>query len=550
MHPLDLNDQWVARIEEFSPRRLLWRKNYRVLIPQPAKNEHLYLRSSRSDGNYELRQILTQESLIGDFGLQGIYVSRLYRPLNLVFSECKKDNQKRLYDLFLRGKWSVEKSRKFIESKMLDLVVLNNMLSNEMILSFMAKLVSEGIRDELENYTLVDLVDRNSHPTEWWERYLNIKLAEFGIRIQIDEKEWKSAEVETAKVEAARFRDFQRIEESRKRERDEELKEITARSEYERQKQQIEAAFIHDEKEREHQLQLIEKTHLEESIRADQAIENARREAERAAIEHEIALAQLRNDARRLEFIKTGEAKAEDRYQKVMEKFDELTSSLSTLAGLPENILAKIASRDQEKAYRTFERLISPEYGIPIITLMGLGFRLDKQNMIQILREREVEDHLVRIRKKDLISRDIGNKKINSLPINASLQFEFSSGISGFVTMLNFGTSGTVYLHVPNPFIPSSRAKIEADRSYFVPGPQMLPWERIGEYVEVGPLGWEHIAVIVSKNPLITETDLIGTSDDEPFSIIDNEDIVKLLIDLENQGSKNWSAAVVSFWVE
>ena len=52
------------------------------------------------------------------------------------------------------------------------------------------------------------------------------------------------------------------------------------------------------------------------------------------------------------------------------------------------------------------------------------------------------------------------------------------------------------------------------------------------------------------EKPLIEKRDLSGASQDKPFLVIPNRDLVRLFTKLENQGFQNWSAGVLSFLVE
>lgn len=544
-------DAAVARIKELTPRRSKWRwGSDQVQVSPRVQDEHLYVRIGRADGPPELRRITKHETIPYCPGLQLIFVSLRSRPLSMAFSACKMDDQKNAYDLILTGTWSIQNSQLFVGSRMLDVVAPGKSLSNEMAQSLMIQLVTEEIKREVHDYGIEQLIDQNAHPARFWEKKLAGEFEAQGISFHIREKQWTSAEAAAAEAETASRRAFQRIEEAKSREREAELREATAKSEYERRKREIENASELNEREREHELQLLEKRHLVELLKADTDIENARRVGETAAMEHELTLARLRNDFAAVKSFKSEEKKADECHQVLIKELESLKSAVAKLAELPDNLLAKIAGRDREESHKTIERLISPEFGFSTSILLGLGFRLERQYLIQALRQKGAADESVRICMKDIKSRDINNEIINALPINSSLQLEFSSDNSGYVTILNIGTSGTVYLHVPNPFISSVEAEAQAGCCYSVPGPEMLPWDRIGDYVEVGPPGWEHIVVIVSEKPLIEKRDLSGASQDKPFLVIPNRDLVRLFTKLENQGFQNWSAGVLSFLVE
>jgi hypothetical protein len=98
------------------------------------------------------------------------------------------------------------------------------------------------------------------------------------------------------------------------------------------------------------------------------------------------------------------------------------------------------------------------------------------------------------------------------------------------------------------------KAKVNRGRSYAVPGPELLPWERLRQlgldYVEVGPPGWEHIAVLITDRPLITSNVIERASSDMPFVKLDAEDITELCDILADEPADQWTAGVLSFLVD
>ena len=157
------------------------------------------------------------------------------------------------------------------------------------------------------------------------------------------------------------------------------------------------------------------------------------------------------------------------------------------------------------------------------------------------------------IRKTELVTRDIGTAKVKGLPINASLQFEFSTSKAGYLTLLNLGTSGGVYVHVPNAYVGIRQARVDAGHTYSIPGPELLPWDRLRglglDYVEIGPPGWEHIAVLVSEEPLITPEIATQARPEAPFVKLTEEQIAELCNRLSEEPSDKWTSGVLSFLV-
>jgi hypothetical protein len=173
---------------------------------------------------------------------------------------------------------------------------------------------------------------------------------------------------------------------------------------------------------------------------------------------------------------------------------------------------------------------------------------------VQFLREKEVADgKSITVCKAELITRDIGTAKVKALPVNSPLQFEFTTARRGYVSLLNVGTSGTVYLHVPNAYVVLEASRVEAGRVYRVPGPELMPWDRLRhdglDYIEAGPPGWEHLVAIVSDEPFISAGCLARAHVDPPFVTLSTAEISDLCDALGERGSKSWSAGVLSFLV-
>ena len=80
--------------------------------------------------------------------------------------------------------------------------------------------------------------------------------------------------------------------------------------------------------------------------------------------------------------------------------------------------------------------------------------------------------------KNNFLKKSVGNEKVNSLSINSHLQFEFTTERGGCVMMLNIGTSGSIFLHIPNAYIPAQEAVI-FEGSYKIPGKELLPYQQL-----------------------------------------------------------------------
>jgi len=280
------------------------------------------------------------------------------------------------------------------------------------------------------------------------------------------------------------------------------------------------------DQEQQHQLQLLEKRHRKELIEVDAEIQAARHESEKAVLAHELALARMRQDAEVVHQIEEIEQQADNRYQVLLGEFDELKETLGKLADLPDNILAQLANTDERESNVAADRLVSPEYEISVSSLGAMGFRVDRQVLVDLLKERVAANpREVVIRKRELRSRDIGTTRVNVLHKDESLQFEFSTKRDGYATVLNLGTSGTIYIHVPNPLVSQEKSLVEKGQSYEIPGLELLPWELAGDYCENDTTGWEHIAVLVSDKPIVGTDILDRGTLESPFTRLTREEL-------------------------
>ncbi len=549
----------IVTVEVPSPKRtILGISVGRPAVPEIKPGMHLYISTQQTDGSREFRRVLEdgpENSALSLVGSHFFHVQVGSFPFNPIFSRVVTDKQGNGWDCRICGQLTVSDSRRLLTSIAASNTSPSTPLTPGMAESWIAHRVASQVRDVVREYSIADLRDRNALPPSWWEKQLVGWLAEFGVTIGVDDVSWSSAQAEAAELEAARARDLERVEQASKRQQEAELREFTAAAQYEDQKKQIESDGALSDQERGHQLQLLEKRHRKELIEADTCIESARMEAEKVALEHEAMLARLQEDDAAVEAAEERGQKAEERHQAVVEELDQLNSTLTKLADLPENLLAQLADQDSQRANAAAERVVSPEFGIPASALADLGFSVERQNLVEALRKKAAaEGEKVSVRKTELVTRDLGTARVKGLPINTSLQFEFSTERGGHVTLLNIGTSGAVFVHVPNAHVTLDRAIVEGGRSYNIPGTELLPWEGLQQqgldYVEVGPPGWEHIVVLVSDRPLVNAGALAKSSVAAPFVKLAARDVTALCDSLSNCPADTWSAGVLSFLVE
>jgi hypothetical protein len=304
--------------------------------------------------------------------------------------------------------------------------------------------------------------------------------------------------------------------------------------------------------EKEQELALLERKHKRELIEAETEIENAQWAAKKAAQEHEIALADLESKREEIQ-------QAEQTHAQTLAALAKATEVLEKLSAL--DILKPLAQEKEE--HQTVERLLSPEFGFTPeeVTITGYG-SADGALLGQIREKARQDCGLATLRKKDLqtrsiqavrftrgLTRDVSMAQIQTLPVNSPLQFEFSTRRPGLVTLLNVGTSGAIYVHVPNAFVGARAAKAQANGVYQMPGPEFLPRDKIECYREGGPGGWEHIALIVSDEPVIEHGTVLRSTPRNPLIQLSEDEVQRLGEKLTACGPQGWTGAVLSFQV-
>ena len=527
----------------------------RARMPALRDGEHLYHAARDVEGLRTFRRIVDSSDHLPIAAEDRFYrVAISEWPFSAVFARLARDTDGNAWDCHLDGQLAVADSRTLLTRYAAAVVTPTSSLSLNMAQSWATQQIRQHVEPIVAERRWQELRDEGASALRWWVDQCEQSLANYGLRLQVTGIAWHSAEAEAAEAEAARQRDLQRIREATQRAREAELRESRAKADYEKQRTQIAGDQQLAEGERLHALQMVETRRRREQIEARAQLTAAEHDAERAALEHELTLARLRRDAAARTQVEETVQRTEERFAQLITQFEAAKTSLDQLAALPDQLLARLSAADPRTAHAAAERLVSAEFGILPETLSNLGYRIDRQALIQGLRDKAQRDgQPIHIRKRELIARDIGTARVKSLPINTSLQFEFTSARAGYVTLLNVGTSGAISVHVPNTFVAPASAKIAADQTHSVPGSHLLSrddMQRYGlDYLEVGPPGWEHLVVIVSERPLIPAAIMARTNAQIPFASLATPEISDLIETLATEAPDAWSAGTLSFLV-
>lgn len=520
--------------------------------PPPSPEVHLYLHSLRPDGTRKLERIVSKDDRPpASERTTALYVATTPQSLEAAFPAAARDADGVPWDLRLEGTWSVDDSRRFVQRYAADVVTPGAPLSNRRVNAWMADEALDKIRRATSGQSIEDLRARGA---DYWSDRLNEWFIDSGLVFAVRHAAWTSAEADAARAEDERQRQLRRVEEARQNRREAELREAASMAEFESEKARIATDRELSEAERAQRLQLAEIEHRRRLIEAEESVEEARRRSERAELEHELSLAKLQNDvdaARRAESDSTA---IETRHRETMDKLAELRRTLEQAAAAPGNLLGAAVGGDTAAAHDALDRLTTL-HGIAPEALATLGIGTPAHALLNAARSKATRDgDAVRLKKTDLRTRDIGTVRVQALPVNTSLRFELFTGRPGYVTLINVGTSGRAYLHVPNAWVQPGSTKVAGGRAFPIPGPPLMPWERLREqgfdYVEIGPPGWEHMVALVTPEAVVEPPTIDRAAPAAPFVELSADELHALCGRLEKLSDSAWSAGVMSFLVE
>jgi len=251
-----------------------------------------------------------------------------------------------------------------------------------------------------------------------------------------------------------------------------------------------------------------------------------------------------------------GRQEAEQQHEQLMAVLAEIRDALAD------------GQRDRAEAeHRLVELMVSPDLGFSVHQLRALGFDTTLEEFIGMVCAAAKARGTVRLRMPSirLQTRDVmmcrrdqrapQSAEVPVLHIGGRLDMELEVARGGYATLLNFGTSGSVWLCVPNVACAPGQARVEPGRVYHLPGCHLLPARtRAGEMElrEVGPVGREHMMVVVSREPLIgadlaERIEELRSQGGLPFLRLSPADVAGLDSRLKLWDDDSWDAAVLSF---
>jgi len=491
-----------------------------------------------SDGKPELRRVTQGDSATcfnKEKSTTFVLVNTNKRACELMFAGLINDTTGNKFDLSISIIWSAVGPRKFLETYALERTSQNIPLTNQIVESWIADVIQASI----DNTTLGKL---RLKKTIWWEKHLKELFNKYGLSIKINLIKWLSEDVERAEAEKEYIKNLKHLEEQQKAD----LKRAEAEREYKTIKEQIETDEIISSKERQQKLQLLELRHRKELIEAEL-------ELELTSIKHKKLILEQKSNLTEKHALQE-QVNTEIQCKFMEERLHRLSKVLDRLSDLPGHVIQQLSSSDMVNAHMAAEKLVSPEYNVVPEDLLALGYNVTPQMLIKLFQKKAKNDiQKIFLKKNNLHECNIGIAKVNGISINSHLRFEFTTERNGYVMMLNIGTSGSIYLHIPNAYSTTKESQVFAG-GYKIPGSKLLSWQQLYknnlDYVERGPLGWEHIALVVSNKILIPSSIIERSTCDNPFVKLTSKEIKMIFETLSNLDDESWSAGVLSFLVE
>jgi len=499
-----------------------------------------YLHRPLADSTSELRRIRDGNGVSKLY--KGEILARVDRQVfntELVFPKLKSEDG-HYFDLILSLVWRIGNPRRFLREYGVSFLKIHDAINPVSMETLLIGCCKAPVADQMRTVIYEDLKNREALPACWWASQLpdwagfdwlelvEVKAISYHSPTADRVIELKAHErlAEIGREAEARQKTRELEGEQQEAAREESLREIDLRKEL-------------SEIERGNRVEMIRLEHESAMLLAREKAELQKLEAKRERAKLEGEIAGIRNlDEEADERLREAEA-SELETQNLLSAVRKAQEEIAQAAGM---MKAAAAQGMDGKRMSNHAVNLSPE------TLALVGRADNIQYMAAIARaSANASPGVVSLEKVDMKSRDIGTRRVKSLRIGSSLEFELTSRRSGHVTVLNIGTSGAVYLLAPNGIVKSEEARLRADDPIGFPGAPLLPGLPL---YENGPPGWEEMIVIVSRKPLFDYADLAGADGEAPEVKLGGERVGQLVEQLSELPRDDWAAGVLGFVVE
>jgi len=526
--------------------RLRWKGILKRFMNAP--NSETYRYRQFDDGESRIEQV-TPEDQINRIERSDMYARVTTAGILYELSYAGLHDQEGTeFDLVINGIWKICNRRSFLYEYGLENLKLASSLEVPMLETTLAKCCKQAITDEMRTLTYEMLKNQDALSLQWW----NKKLPQWIGMKWLNLEEIKSIRYESASADRkAEIDDRRKLLELEDTWAEEQLERDRAQkheqAEHEEAVRNLEMALELSEKERRHRIEELNWNHEQQFLQQE-------RESELSILEHEKQKAELLAD---IEDARNRKESAQEILQRAKEIEQQTEERLQAIEqAQKEQVEAALLSKEAlQNEMDVSVRMSTSVAEVSTRTMSLLGKTSGPVYMAQAFREKAAAaPNAVMMKKVEIRTRDIGTKRVDTLAINSPLCFEFLTQRCGYATVLNIGTSGKIYLHSPNAYVGIEQGQVEANDRYQVPGAELLPVEKLHHnglaYLEIGPPGWEELIVIISNQPLITETDLFRATDDNPFVVLSTERIEQLLNQLAMLSEDSWNTGTLSFLVE
>lgn len=478
------------------------------------------------------------------------------QPFALLFPGILKDGEGNGHDLHVDGRWQIDDAGRFL-AVFADMAEGEQPLTHAMVMTWCGRNLEApalaALREMADEHGLArvfagEVLQRSSR---WLQDRFAAPLAQAGIvwvgNIAFS---WNMEDQKQAEVLRNRRRQLQVALVAKQAEAEADLARAALEKQYNEEKNRIAEDLNRSQAEKEHALGLLKKQHLLEMIEADAKIEQARNDHARAILAHEVEIARIQSDLK-------GLAEQNDQMaalqKKVTEQGEQLTNIKRTLHGGLGPMapwLQGVAAQDSP--FQQAEWLVSPLYGLRPEHLQFLGFDSYRQAFLKAMKEKEKRDGWkIRLSLAEMKTRDGGCARIPTIYEGTPLRYSLDKSIGGYVTLINIGTSGRIWLTVPNIYV-GHRCFNSGERRT-VPGRDLLPAEDLLanglEYVECGPPGWEHFLAFITPAPLIGRAVLQRSIPGAPIVLLSRKEMGEIGEQLSELNQDQWSVGVLSFTV-
>lgn len=299
-----------------------------------------------------------------------------------------------------------------------------------------------------------------------------------------------------------------------------------------------------------------------EDLRMQKAVIERQSEAEE--LEHKIALEKLQAEFAAQQSARIEAENQRLRHEKQAERLREggaeQEAEAAALRAQIEAARARLASLNNTIAemerFRDLERVIRredlPDPHGAALRHAGLGAAAlhqiagtTQQRLAALVRQRqEMAPEACAISRPLLTARDLGIVRLDTIEIGMPFEMTIRTARGGWLTLLNFGTSGRAMLLAPNNLAGLARSRLDAGTTEAMPGERLLPGAVIKER---GPPGSQEVVALLTETPIFDEAEITAVA--TANYVLPKARLSRLLEQLDTMPLEAWYGAVLGVTV-